>query len=327
MKALVEDLNEVNLTASISDSEKRQREPSAQQRQPLVSIIIPNFNGKDLLRECLDSIKELNYKNLEVIVVDNSSTDGSIEMVKSNYPWTKLLVTKRISMAQACNRGLASARGDIIVPMLNNDLIVERCWLDQQVLALRQKEVGAVGGKVYRYGTSVLSSAGNEIWWNVGSTESIGRNELDKGQFDSPREVDYVEFPTVRKEVNDEIGGVDEGYFHYYLDVDYCTMAREAGYKVMYIPSAVSWHHEAATLNANPLRRFYATERDSLRFLLKHSPSSLILLRLSRWALDRLLLLAGNIIRRRMDLVILQTKAYTWNIRNLAATRRSRRTC
>ena len=309
----------------VPNHQNTKQNPFPSERKPLVSIVVPNFNGKRLLKECLDSIENLRYRNYEVIVVDNSSTDGSIEMVKKNYPRVRLLVTERMSMACACNRGLALARGEVIVPMLNNDLIVERYWLDHLVGALQQKEVGVVGGKIYRCETTVLNSAGNMIYWSIADTQGIGRGELDVGQFDTPRDVDYVEFPTVRKDVNCRIGPIDEGYFHYFLDVDYCTTAKEMGYKVMYIPGAVAWHHEAATIGFNTLRYFYSQQRDSLRFLLKHSPASMVFYRFWRWSFHMLVLSARNLARRRIDLVMLQLKAFTWNILRLNATRRSRR--
>jgi GT2 family glycosyltransferase len=217
------------------------------------------------------------------------------------------------------------ARADVIVPVLNNDVTLERNYLDCQVVALQEKGVGVVGGKVYRPGTAVFNAAGNRVDWNHGWTDAFGRGELDVGQFDSPREVDYVEFPTVRRDVNDKIGEIDEKYLHYYLDVDLCVSAKEAGYRVMYVPGAIAWHHEAGTVGTHRVRHFYATQRDSLRFLLKHAPASEIIFRFLRCTLFRLLDLAGMILEKRIDFAIVQCKAYVWNILNLRATRRSRR--
>jgi cellulose synthase/poly-beta-1,6-N-acetylglucosamine synthase-like glycosyltransferase len=101
MKTPVEDPRRANLgLASIRNLQEDEARPLTVKRQPLVSIIIPNFNGKDFLRECLDSINDLSYRNFEIIVIDNSSIDGSSEMVKKDYPWVRLLVTERMGMAQ-----------------------------------------------------------------------------------------------------------------------------------------------------------------------------------------------------------------------------------
>lgn len=291
---------------------------------PLVSIIILNYNGKSLLRECLDSVKGLNYRNFETIVVDNSSTDGSAEMVRADYSWVILLVTPRIRIAQACNRGLRLAKGQVIAPLLNNDMTVDRYWLDHLVQALGQSEVGVVDSKVYFYGTKVINTAGNVIKWNIGRTKSAGAGYLDRGQYDSPREVDYAEVTVIRRDLWERIGGFDEGYFFYWSDIDYCVRARKAGYKTMYIPKAVVWHHEAATIGENSAKRHYSFTRDGLRFLVKHSPAPAIVFRLFCGALVTLSMIAEHLLSKRIDLVIVQIRAFSWTLLNLEDTMRVR---
>jgi GT2 family glycosyltransferase len=293
---------------------------------PLVSIVILNYNGKDLLKECLDSVRGLNYRNFEAIVVDNSSTDGSTDMVRSRYPWATVLVTPRMRIAQAGNRGLKVAKGEIIVPMFNNDMTVEKYWLDHLVTALGESEVGIVDSKVYSYGSNVISTAGNMIRWNFGWTISAGSEELDLGQYDTPREVDYAEVMVIRRDVVESIGGFDEKYFFYWSDIDFCVRAKRAGYKTLYVPGAVVWHRDAATIGGNSPRRHYSYFRDSLRFLVKNSSAQCVLYRLFSWFLFTLgiIMLGVHPFMRKSDLAILQLRAFGWNLLNLKDTMRSR---
>jgi GT2 family glycosyltransferase len=291
---------------------------------PLVSIVVLNYNGKDLLRECLESIRRLHYRNFETIVVDNSSTDGSAEMIRTEYSWTTLLITPPIRIAQASNSGLRLAKGQVIVPLLNNDMTVDEHWLDHLVEALRQPEVGIVDSKVYCYGTNMIKTAGNAIKWNTGDVKGTGFGHLDRGQYDAPREVDYAEVTVVRRDVVERIGRFDEEYLFYWSDIDYCVRAKKAGYKTMYVPTAVVWHREAATIGENSPRRYYSYTRDSLRFLIKHSPASLIGFRWLCASLATMRKIALHLFAGRIDLVILQVRAFTWNLTNMKETMRMR---
>lgn len=277
---------------------------------PLASIIIPNFNGKDLLRECLSSIRSQSYKNYEVIVVDNDSIDGSPEVVRKEYPWVILLQTERTGIAHACNMGMETAKGEIIVTMLNNDMTVDRDWLKHLVAALGPSEVGIVGGKIYNSGTRVIQAAGNWIDWDSGACHQIGVGQQDVGQYDHLREVDYLDVPTVRRDVLNKIGGIDEGYSFYYTDVDFCVRAKQAGYKVVYVPAAVSWHPLKTTMGSATWRRYYSLQKDGMRFLMKHSPAQLIFYRICRRTLFVLITLTRFLFKRRIDLVSIQTVTF-----------------
>jgi GT2 family glycosyltransferase len=294
---------------------------------PLVSVIIPNFNGKEMLRECLRSIQSQTYGNCEVIVVDNNSTDGSPEIVRKEYPWVVLLPTERIGIAQACNRGIKGAKGGIIVTMLNNDMTVDREWLKHLVAALDSRDVGIVGGKIYNYGTKVIQAAGNWIDWHVGICGQIGNGQTDTGQYDDFREVDYVDVPTVRRDVLNVIGGIDEGFSFYYTDVDFCVRAKQAGYKVLYVPAAVMWHRLAATAGIPFWRKTFSLESDGMRFLIKHSPAPVIFYRLCRRMLFGMIRLVRSLLfEKSMDLVGIETLAFLWSIVSLPKAMRSLRT-
>ena len=291
---------------------------------PLVSVIIPNFNGRDLLRECLSSLGTQSYEKYEVIVVDNDSTDGSPEVVRKEFPWAILLETERSGIARACNIGLRASKGDIVVTMLNNDMTVDKDWLRHLVAALVPRGVGVVGGKIYNSGTRVIQAAGNRVDWNSGACHQIGVGQQDVGQFDNVREVDYLDVPTVRRDVLNAIGGIDEGYSFYYTDVDFCVRAREAGYKVLYVPSAVSWHPSKTTVGRATWRRYYSLQTDGMRFLIKHSPTQLVYYRICRRTIFVLITLARFLFKRRIDLVSIQTATFLMSLLGLRKAMNSR---
>jgi len=291
---------------------------------PLVSVIIPNFNGRDLLRECLRSLGTQSYENYEVIVVDNNSTDGSPEVVRKEFPWVILLGTERSGIARACNMGLRASKGDIVVTMLNNDMTVDKDWLRHLVAALVPRGVGVVGGKIYNSGTRVIQAAGNRVDWNSGACHQIGVGQQDVGQFDDVCEVDYLDVPTVRRDVLNAIGGIDEGFSFYYTDVDFCVRAREARYKVLYVPSAISWHPSKITVGRATWRRYRSLQTDGMRFLIKHSPARLIYYRICCRTISVMITLARFLFKRRIDLVSIQTATFLMSILGLRNAMKSR---
>jgi GT2 family glycosyltransferase len=293
---------------------------------PLASIIIPNFNGKDLLGECLRSIRAQTYKNYEVLVVDDNSTDGAPEVVRKEYPWVVLIQTERIGFAQSCNRGIEAAKGEIIVTMLNNDMTVEKNWLKHLVAALNARGVGVVGGKIYNYGSTVIQDVGNWIDWNTGVSHQIGYGEQDRGQFDRLRQVDFVDVPAVRREVIDRIGGIDEEYSFYYTDSDFCVRAKKAGYKVVYVPAAVSWHRLSATMGRSMWRKPYLLYMDGMRFMIRHSPPGFIFYHVCRRTLFVLTRLTRSLFRRRIDMLSIHAVTYLWSLVNFRTAMRARRT-
>jgi len=290
----------------------------------LVSIIIPNFNGRDLLRECLRALRTQSYENYEVIVVDNDSIDGSPEIVRKEFRWVTLLETERTGIARACNIGMRAAKGEVIVTMLNNDMTVDKDWLKHLVPELLPREVGVVGGKIYNSGTRVIQAAGNRVDWNSGACHQIGVGQQDVGQFDDVCEVDYLDVPTVRRDVLNAIGGVDEGYSFYYTDVDFCVRASEAGYKVLYVPSAVSWHPSKTTVGRATWRRYRSLQTDGMRFLIKHSPTQLIYYRICCRTISVMITLARFLFKRRIDLVSIQTATFLMSMLCLRNAMKSR---
>jgi len=241
-------------------------------RPPLASIIISNYNGKDLLRDCLNSLGRLKYPNYEVIVVDSGSTDGAPEMVKNEFPWVKLIRRGKIGIGKAINIGISKSRGDILVFDLNNDDIVSEDWLNPLVKTLLSSpKVGVVCGKRYIADTNgILDSAGSTIF--LGITIGRGHGKKDSAKYNRIQEVDYVAVLATRRDVIERVGLLDEDFYIYGEDVDFCLRARKLGYKIVYVPSSVFYHRRSTTIGEKSPRGLYWTARSRILLILKHYP-------------------------------------------------------
>jgi len=236
------------------------------------SVIIPVWNGRSYLPQCLDALLAQEGPALEAIVVDNASADGSADLVAQRYP-TVTLVRERsnLGFAGACNAGLRVATGEILV-LLNQDTQVVRGWLNAVVGAFEQALRGVVGCKISYPDGRTIQHAGGWIEWPRGLAHHYGQGDIDQGQWDTGREVDYVSGAALalHRRVMDQIGLLDEGFWPgYFEDVDLCQRAREAGYTVWYEPRAMLFHEETASFS-EAVSRSRAYHRGRLRYLLKH---------------------------------------------------------
>ncbi len=211
----------------------------------LISVVIPNWNGKQFLAGCLDSLSGQTYKRFEVIIVDNGSIDQSAQFIGTNYPWVRLLrLDENRGFSPAVNVGIKQSRGNFIA-LLNNDTVVDARWLEELIKVLQNDHtLGSVASKMLAYHDhSVLDGAGDG-YRRGGLPGRIGHREQDLGQFDTPR---YVlgacgGAALYRKEVFDRIGLFDEDYFAYLEDIDLALRAQSAGYKCLYVPTAIVYH-------------------------------------------------------------------------------------
>lgn len=242
------------------------------EQEPRVSVIIPAWNGAAYLPACLDALLVQEPADLEVIVVDNASTDGSAGLVATRYPDVHLIRhDSNLGFAGACNAGLRAARGNLLV-LLNQDTVVRAGWLAALVQALEEGPAGIVGCKILYPDGKTVQHAGAWIEWPLGLAHHHGQGERDEGQWDAPRIVEGVTGAAMalRREVLDTIGLLDEAFWPgYFEDADLCYRAREAGFEIGYVPHAVLTHAETTSLDdVVTLSRAY--HRGRLRFVLKH---------------------------------------------------------
>jgi GT2 family glycosyltransferase len=244
---------------------------------PHITICTVNYNGLRHLKECFDSILKSNYPmaNVEVVMIDNASTDGSVGFVESNYPWVKLLsLDRNYGFSKANNLGAKSAGGEYIV-FLNNDTVVTPEWLNGLVGTMESdSEIGIVGSKLLMLDRAgIINSAGSTIAFNGGGYD-VGFLARDAEQYNVPGRRGGVcaAAMMVRRDEFLDFGGFDEDYFMYFEDVDLCWRYWLFGRKVFYAPSSVVFHKFGGSSGAHrhaPLRVFYGT-RNSLLNILKN---------------------------------------------------------
>ena len=247
---------------------------------PTVSVIVLNYNGRRFLEACLRSLERTRYDNFRVIVVDNGSTDGSVEMLTGELPHfvTPVFNPTNLGFSRAMNQILV--RDDLCgeyVVLLNNDTEVDEYWLDALVrVAEADTNVGAVQPKLLSLrerGRFEYAGAAGGFLDRLGHSLCRGRIfysiEEDTGQYDDVCEIFWASGAAVllRRDLATEVGLLDEDFWMHYEEIDLCWRLRLHGYKVMYVPSSVVYHYGGG--GANPRVR-YLNHRNSLLTLMKN---------------------------------------------------------
>ncbi len=238
------------------------------------SIVIPAWNGRAYLPACLDALLAQDAGPFEIIVVDNASADGSADLVAERYPQVKLIRHERnLGFAGGCNAGLRAAKGDVLM-LLNQDTQVRPDWLVALAKAFEASAgIGVVGCKALYPETRKVQHAGGWVEWPLAIARHFGYGEIDQGQWDTPRAVEFVTGAAMalRRAVLERVGLLDELFWPgYFEDIDYCWRATAAGFGVWYWPEAVVWHNESPS--TNPAERSCYYQHGRLRFVLKHMP-------------------------------------------------------
>ncbi len=241
--------------------------------EPSVSIIIVNFNGVHHLHECLASIKEIDYQNYEVILVDNASCDDSIAFVEDNFPLVKIVpLHKNCGFAEGSNIGAAYAAGDFIV-FLNNDTKVNKLWLSALVEEIANDcSIATCGSKMYFYGSDIINHAGASATL-LGSGYDIGFGQKDSKVFNNKRFVGSTcgGSMIIKKNLFERLGGFDPDYFACAEDVDLCLRAWIYGFRNVYVPASIVYHKYGGTLGKRQSAgRVYVCQKNRLINILKN---------------------------------------------------------
>ena len=246
----------------------------------LVSVVIPNWNGKRFLTGCLDSLLRQSYKLIEIVIVDNGSADGSVEFIQDNYKDVKLVrFETNTGFSKAVNRGITESSGEFVV-LMNNDTTADDNWLSELVKAIKQHpEAGSAGCKMLAYDDHRILDGAGDGYRRGGLPGRIGHREFDNGQFDTPR---YIlgacgGAALYRRSLFDDIGFFDEDYFAYLEDVDMGLRAQSAGYKCIYVPTAIIYHLGCGTTGSgySPLV-VKLSARNNWNTIVKNIPDRLI---------------------------------------------------
>jgi GT2 family glycosyltransferase len=240
---------------------------------PTVTIIVLNWNGRSYLEACLDALLDQTQQADEIILVDNGSTDDSVELVQTLYPAVKIQeIEINRGYAAGNNSALRTLASEVGI-LINPDIVVRPNWLENLLQALAgDTAVGIAGCKLLFPGEQQLQHAGGYITHPRAMPAHRGMYDRDEGQLDTPDDVDFVTGAAlaVRREVLETAGYLDEGFFMYFEDADWCARARRAGFRVRYVAQATAVHDESAlAVRGSPsyLRRFHSGR---WRYLLKH---------------------------------------------------------
>jgi GT2 family glycosyltransferase len=241
----------------------------------IVSVVVLNWNAKDILRECILSLKRSDYPIQEIIVVDNGSTDGSATMVRRLFSDVVLIENKvNCGAPEGRNIGISRAiREDVkYVYTLDNDLTIEPTTISELVsLMERRPDVGCAGSIIYHHDKpDLIFSAGQYINWTQNIVTTREANKRDVGQLEECAEVDYVGTGAMltRKSVFKQVGLLDPGFIGYgYEDTDFGLRTKRAGYKVVCFTRSRVWHRPFTGIGKYSFKKKYLEARNAIRFV------------------------------------------------------------
>ncbi|MCX7919851.1 MAG: glycosyltransferase family 2 protein [bacterium] len=245
---------------------------------PQVAVIIASYNGESVIRLCLSSIQNSDYANINIVVVNNGSTDTTKQIIEQQFPDITLVNSPvNLGFAGGYNLGIQSVPEAQYYFLVNDDVELAKNCISQIVQAFQNDaRVGIIGCKILYPDKKTIQHAGGIIYPNA-RTWHNGYEEEDKGQWDTMYEPDYVTGAAFafRQELIQRLGYLDESYRPiYFEETDYCYRAKRIGYKVVYLPTALVYHYESRTTVKYSPSFFTIYHRNRIRFMLKNFPFS-----------------------------------------------------
>jgi len=238
---------------------------------PKVFVIILNYNGKDILLNCLNSVYQLDYSNFEVVVVDNNSTDSSFEEARKKFSKAHFIKNnKNLGFSAGNNIAIRWALEKMAdyVFLLNNDALIEKSSLKKMINIAERDSKARIFSPIIYNGKSkdVWFDGGNIDWLKMRTTHNTCNAKCI-----TSRATSYVTgcAMLIKKEVFKKIGLFDEDYFLYYEDADFSWRARKAGLSLKIIPEAKVYHFEKSSENPN---KMYWLVYSGLLFFKKNAP-------------------------------------------------------
>ena len=242
---------------------------------PTVSVVLVNFNGKDYLERCLSSLRQQDYpqNRIEVVFIDNASSDGSVEYVRETFPEVRVVVNdSNTGFSPAVNQGAHLANGQYLA-LLNNDAEADSRWLIEAVQVLEMEDrVACVASKILRDDRRTIDYAGGQMAF-YGHGFAKGNKDLDSGEDEGNRPTLFASggAMVVRRDVFLATGAFDESYFAFFEDVDFGWRLWVLGHDVLYVPRSKVYHRHHGTIErfGYPRER-YLLERNALASVFKN---------------------------------------------------------
>lgn len=292
--------------------------------KPLVSIIIVNYNGKDVLLTCLKSLEDLSYPNYELILVDNGSTDGSLKaLAKLNTKFTLLQNDRNLGFAPANNQGVKVAKGEYLL-LLNNDTIVSPDLLDKMVAKMESvKAIGAMQPKIYLMDKpGYLDNAGSFLN-TIGFSNHWGFGQKDDPEFSKEREIFAAKGACLltRASIVKKVGLFDDAFGSYFEESDYCWRVWMAGWKVLYYPETFIYHKVGFTSSKQSAVDInYHSLKNRLASFIKNFQTINLIKYLGIHSIFLMGLVVIYLLKLQFKKVAMILKAFAWNAVNFPVT-------
>lgn len=303
--------------------------------RPKVSMIVSNLNGMqlDLLKECIDSLIKPNYPNWELIVVDNASTDNSVEYLKERFKNHSncFVVENPINMySQGLNLGAKKASGKYLA-YFNNDVAITKTCLENLVKEFeRDNNLAIAQGKLLNYKDHKKIDSAGETMDLFGNPITLGFGEKDKGQFDKAEDILSASGSAcmIRKSIFEKLGGYDPDYGIGYEDMDLALRARRLGYKIKRFPNTIVYHKRAATDLADFIRIKvkWHFNKNRLITMIKNYPLALLLKSLPiTILLYKLIIIYEWVIKKNWRIGWVRLTSLVWILSHLSSILASRK--
>jgi len=237
-----------------------------------VSVLVLNWNGQSILCSCLESILQDACPHIEILVVDNGSTDDSVSLVKEHFPQVRVILNgANLGFSRGYNAAVPHARGKFLV-FLNNDIVVKQGWLEPIVdTFLENPKIGITSCKMLFYGTNIINNIGGYL------KLCTGAGELGFGESENSIKLNKIIEPfyasgaalAIRREIFELLGGFDSKMFAYGEDLDLCWRARLAGFKIRCVPESVVYHRLSASWGLLNPRKVRLVTAHQIRSMIK----------------------------------------------------------
>jgi GT2 family glycosyltransferase len=246
--------------------------------KPSLAAVVLNYNCRDRLEQCLRSLENSTYPISRIIVADNGSTDGSITMVKDQFPRVVLVENGfNLGAPAGRNRGISKAlllQTDYIYT-LDNDLTIAPDAIEKLIIYMESDQTAGCCGSAIYYEDQpdVIFSAGQFVDWTQNLVRSRGMGQKDRGQFAAYTEVDYVGTGAMlcRRTIYEQIGLLDEDYIGYgYEDTDFGMRVWQAGFRVVCCMDSKTWHMPFSGIGRYSFKKKYLETRNAIQFIRKY---------------------------------------------------------
>jgi GT2 family glycosyltransferase len=240
-----------------------------------VAVVIPSWNGRELLAGVLPTLFAQTFRDFRAVVVENGSSDGTAEWLAEEWPEVEVLALERnLGYAPAVNLGIATGEEELVA-LLNNDMELDPGWLEALVGALDADPAAGSASPRQRsaHDRARLDGAGDAIAWTGGVTRR-GIGELDDGRYPAGRVFSACGGAALyRRAALRSVGVFDSSFFAYLEDVDWGFRAQLAGWPALYVPAALVYHAGGATSRRTPARERYLVARNHVAFVVKNFPA------------------------------------------------------